>query len=180
MLQSRLTAKSLCRPRVIDLAEPASRADLVFAHDMEVLSHPPPSFSWAAYLKWNPQLDALGIRTEDQAREHFMASGTDRDVVYQDFELTLRYTACGGLMNQHYCHLSALTLAHLSGAQRVVFPPLQERSSFNQRYHQDPLKNEQTWTYTDASSVWDVAAIQREVQSVHPHAVHISADRLML
>ena len=85
----------------------------------------PPDFDWRAYLKWNPELELQGIHTKHAAEEHYVAEGHLKSLVYRDFELTLRYTACGGLMNQHYCHIATIALAHLAKANKIIWPPMQ-------------------------------------------------------
>lgn len=132
----------------------------------------PEAFNWQAYLKWNPELQADGITTREAAEQHFRSIGAGQKLVYQDYDLTLRYTACGGLMNQHYCHLSALVLAHLCHAKRVIWPPMQERTSFSRRYHPNADKNEQSWLYMDANSLWDVPNIQQRVKGASFAAMH--------
>lgn len=67
-------------------------------------------------------------------------------------------------MNQHYSHISALTLAHLAKAKRVIWPPMQERESFNKRYHPDVTRNEQGWVYLDATTLWDMDFIQKAMK----------------
>jgi hypothetical protein len=44
---------------------------------------------------------------------------------------------------------------------------VQERTSFNRRYHTSADKNEQSWLYLDATSLWDLPTIQEDVQGVH-------------
>lgn len=121
----------------------------------------PADFDWEAYIKWNPELELEEITTKEQAEGHFLREGYLRDMVYKDYDLTIRYTACGGLMNQHYSHISALTLAHLSNAKRLIWPPMQERESFNKRYHPDVTRNEQGWVYMDATTLWDMDFITK-------------------
>jgi hypothetical protein len=124
----------------------------------------PADFDWKAYLKWNPELAIEGVSTQAEAEAHYVREGFAQGLVYKDYELTIRYTACGGLMNQHYSHLSALTLAHLAHAHRVIWPPMQERKSYNIRYHTDVRLNRQEWTYMDASTVWDLSAIKASIK----------------
>jgi hypothetical protein len=87
----------------------------------------PHDFDWRAYLKWNPELEMQGVHTMEAAEDHYLSVGHAKSLVYRDFELTIRYTACGGLMNQHYCHMAALALAHMAKADKVVWPPMQVR-----------------------------------------------------
>jgi hypothetical protein len=51
-----------------------------------------------------------------------------------------RYTACGGLMNQHYSHVAALTIAMQIGAE-VIMPYALKRDSFGKYFNPDPSKN---------------------------------------
>jgi hypothetical protein len=98
---------------------------------------------------------------------HYQTFGRFQERVYKDFELTIRYTACGGLFNQHYCHIAALAIAHLAHAKNVIWPPLQERESFSKRYHTNATLNEQTWTYVDADMVWDISTIQQNIKGAN-------------
>jgi hypothetical protein len=85
----------------------------------------PSDFDWRAYLKWNPELEMQGIHTQEAAEDHYVTIGHSRSLVYRDFELTIRYTACGGLINQHYCHLATIALAKMSKASKIIWPPMQ-------------------------------------------------------
>ena len=67
-------------------------------------------------------------------------------------------------MNQHYSHIAAIALAHMTHATKVIWPAMQERSSFNNRYHPDATKNMQSWQYLDATSLWDMDLIVRNVR----------------
>jgi hypothetical protein len=69
--------------------------------------------------------------------------------VYKRVPLVVRYTACGGLFNQHYSHVAALALALALGAD-VVLPAAVKRDSFAHYFSQDPSKN--------------------QVSGAHPHA----------
>lgn len=124
----------------------------------------PSDFDWRAYLKWNPELELQGIHTRRVAEEHYVAEGHLKSLVYRDFELTIRYTACGGLMNQHYCHIATIALAHLAKAKKIIWPPMQERKSFHIRYHPDAKRNEQHWEYLDATTLWDLPKIRKAVK----------------
>ena len=87
-----------------------------------------------------------------------------------------RYTACGGIFNQHYSHLAAISLAILLQADAVIWPPMQERSSFAKRYHPDPDRNVQTWEYLDAETIWNLGAAQRNFKSM-PLPLHIGVPK---
>jgi hypothetical protein len=151
----------------------------------------PSDFDWRAYLKWNPELEMQGIHTQEAAEDHYVTIGHSRSLVYRDFELTIRYTACGGLINQHYCHLATIALAKMSKASKIIWPPMQvctlgvlllqwcfwedgcymtawmpmqERKSFHIRYHPDASQNEQKWEYLDATTVWDMPRIRKDIK----------------
>lgn len=85
----------------------------------------PSDFDWRAYLKWNPELEMQGVHTREAAEEHYATQGHFKSLVYRDFDLSIRYTACGGLMNQHYCHLATIALAHMAQASKVIWPSMQ-------------------------------------------------------
>ena len=42
---------------------------------------------------------------------------------------------------------------------------MQERASYAQRFHPIPSRNNQTWRYLDAGTVWDLAATNAAMQS---------------
>ena len=44
--------------------------------------------------------------------------------------MVIRYETCGGLFNQHYCHLAGLTMAAALGADAVVMPPALARDRY--------------------------------------------------
>ncbi len=69
-----------------------------------------------------------------------MTYGAKEGRLYRRIPLILRYTACGGLMNQHYSHIAALTLAAALGAD-VVLPHAVRRDSFANYFSEDPDKN---------------------------------------
>ena len=62
--------------------------------------------------------------------------------MYRPFPLVLRYTACSGLINQHYSHIAGIALAAALRARAVVVPPGLARSSFAQYYSTSAEKNE--------------------------------------
>ncbi len=55
--------------------------------------------------------------------------------VYKRIPLVVRYTACGGLFNQHYSHVAALSLALALGAD-VILPAAVKRDSFANYFSQ--------------------------------------------
>lgn len=61
--------------------------------------------------------------------------------MYRRVPLIVRYTACGGLFNQHYSHIAALSLALALGGD-VLLPAAVKRDSFANYFSQDPKKNQ--------------------------------------
>lgn len=73
--------------------------------------------------------------------------------------ITLQYSACFGLSNQLYSHISALLLAWLLKAD-VVFPPAASRDSFAKRYNRHKNIYETEWLKVDPHEVWDIDALR--------------------
>lgn len=73
---------------------------------------------------------------------------------YKPMRLILRYTACGGLINQHYAHIAALSLATALGAE-VVLPPAFCRDSFG-TYFSLKESNQVQWSATPLDMLLDV------------------------
>ena len=69
------------------------------------------------------------MRGADGAARHYLATGRAQGRVARRLRVILRYTACTGLINQHYSHIAAFTLAALVGAE-LVLPPAVCRDSF--------------------------------------------------
>jgi hypothetical protein len=113
----------------------------------------PIDFDWKTYLRYNPDLAQTGINTEQRAILHYRMAGHREGRMYQPLNVVLRYTACGGLINQHYCHIAALTLGASLGAH-VVMPPALQRTSF------DPARAAMQWAAQPLRGIWDVDALQ--------------------
>mmetsp|Transcript_19298 Transcript_19298/g.58284 ORF Transcript_19298/g.58284 Transcript_19298/m.58284 type:complete len:576 (+) Transcript_19298:406-2133(+) len=64
--------------------------------------------------------------------------------------LVVRYAACGGLFNQHYCHIAGISAAIALGAETVIMPPAMKRT----RYVLDARKAK--WNPAPTQSLWDV------------------------
>ena len=73
-------------------------------------------------------------------------------------EIILRYTACAGLINQHYSHIAALTLAAALKAS-VVMPPAVRRDSYAKYFSIFKEKNEVEWTPAPLDTLLDVTKI---------------------
>lgn len=91
----------------------------------------PDNFDWKAYIDYNPDVRASGIHNFKQVAAHYRLYGHRENRLYQRIPLLVRYTACGGLMNQHYSHIAALTIASALGGDVMLAPALQ-RGSFSQ------------------------------------------------
>ena len=117
-----------------------------------------------AYLEYNRDvasyLPSLSLSARDAAKLHYMSHGYAENRVYKRIPLLLRYTACGGLMNQHYSHISAITLAAALGAD-IIIPQALTRDSFASYFHMDPARNKMQWTTVPIESLWDIDYIRR-------------------
>lgn len=74
------------------------------------------------------------------------------------FRWILRYTACTGLINQHYSHIAAFTLAAALKSE-LVLPPAVQRDSFAKYFSLDEGKNEVSWTPAPLDTLLDVDAV---------------------
>lgn len=70
----------------------------------------------------------------------------------------MRYTACTGLINQHYSHIAAFSLAAALGAE-LILPPAVCRDSFAHYFSMNREKNEVRWSPVPLESLLDVDAI---------------------
>lgn len=136
-------------------------------------SAPPPWFDSASYLTLNPDLPAAGITDAAAAEAHYVAAGRAEGRAARPLDITLRYTACGGLINQHYSHVSALALASAVDATRVHLPPAVQRSSYGHYFSVFADQNEVKWTPAPLAGVLDVDAAtaawaERGVQLLPP------------
>lgn len=64
--------------------------------------------------------------------------------------LIVKYASCGGLFNQHYCHIAGIAAAIAIGAEAVIMPPALARNGFTQE------AAAAVWSPAAASSVWDM------------------------
>lgn len=136
-----------------------SSPDVFEAEVVSEESHLPPGFDWRAYLDYNQDVQSVVEDNAESATAHYASHGHKEGRIYKRIPVVMRYTACGGLMNQHYSHLAAMTVAASLGAD-LVLPKALKRGSFNQYFSNDPEKNEVTWSMTPFSSLWDKAHIQ--------------------
>lgn len=118
----------------------------------------PEAFDWQTYLQYNPDLQAHGITSEEQAQRHYLDWGRAEHRLYHRIRVLLRYTACTGLINQHYSHIAAFTLAAAVHAELVLAPAVQ-RDSFGHYFSQIKDQNEVQWAPAPLSSLLDVALI---------------------
>ena len=77
----------------------------------------PPDFDWRLYLAYNPDLRAAGAFDASSAAAHFLSRGRKEGRPASKLSVSLRYTACTGLINQHYSHVAALSLASVLGTE---------------------------------------------------------------
>ncbi len=96
----------------------------------------------------------------EAARKHYMVHGHSENRVYKRIRVLLRYTACGALMNQHYAHISGLTLAAALGAD-VVMGPAVSRETHANYVDSAPVQNKLQWRAVPFESIWDPYLIKR-------------------
>lgn len=78
---------------------------------------------------YHPDLKRLGVVSADQAKQHYLQQGRTEGRPYKRLRVLMRYTACTGLINQHYSHIAAFSLAAALGAE-LILPPAVCRDSF--------------------------------------------------
>ena len=118
----------------------------------------PPDFDWRTYLLYHPDLVARGITTAAAAGRHYLAAGRSEGRPAKRLRVLLRYSVCGGLINQHYAHITALTLAASLGAD-VVLPPSVKRDSFGSYFSTFRDRNEVVWAAAPLESLLDVEGL---------------------
>lgn len=118
----------------------------------------PSSFDWEAYLLYHPELRAEGIGTEEGAIQHYLNVGRSNGYVYKRLRVLMRYTACGGLINQQYSHIAAFSFAAVLGAELVLAPAV-KRDSFAHYFSTFKEQNEVSWTAAPLESLLDVDAV---------------------
>ena len=69
---------------------------------------------------YHPDLRAIGVADEHAAKAHYIATGRREGRLYRRVRVLLRYTACTGLINQHYSHIAAFSLAAVLGAESLL------------------------------------------------------------
>lgn len=123
-----------------------------------VQSSLPSDFDWQAYLDYNEDVEKFG-RYKDVAVEHYMAFGYKEARPYKRIRSVLRYTACGGLMNQHYSHVAAMVIAASLGAD-IIIPHAVRRDSFSKYFSMDPAKSTITWSLVNFGSIWNAEYVE--------------------
>ncbi|KAL0049810.1 hypothetical protein WJX82_010329 [Trebouxia sp. C0006] len=118
----------------------------------------PADFDWQTYLLYNPELRDAGIGTQQQAEEHYVQKGYAQGLIYKRLRVLLRYTACTGLINQHYSHIAAFSLCAVLGAE-LVLPPAVKRDSFAHYFSVFKEHNEVKWTPAPLESLLNVDKI---------------------
>ena len=131
-------------------------------------------FDWQTYLLYNPDLKKAGIDTEGKAREHYTAWGRSEGRVHKRLRVILRYTACTGLINQHYSHIAAFVLA-IALRSEIVLPPAAQRDSFGKYFSTRKDENEISWTPVPLNSLLDVEKIieTSRIRGMTVHEVRI-------
>lgn len=122
------------------------------------ISSAPADFDWQTYLLYNPELRDAGIGSQQQAEEHYVQKGYAQGMIYKRLRVLLRYTACTGLINQHYSHIAAFSLCAVLGAE-LVLPPAVKRDSFAHYFSVFKEHNEVKWTPAPLESLLNVDKI---------------------
>ena len=139
---------------------------------------------------YNPELQSTEhVRTEEQAMQHYISKGRSEGRIYQHLRIIVRYTACTGLINQQYSHISAFVLAAALGAE-LILPTAAKRDSFAHYFSTFKEKNEVNWTADPLSNLLDVDHIVNFWQerglrihqvsiliSVPTHTLHLSLSQ---
>ena len=140
----------------------------------------PQDFDWQAYLAYYPDLLLSGIGNEAEAERHYLKHGRQEGRIHKRLKVLMHYTACTGLINQHYSHIAAFTLSSAIGAELVMAPGLQ-RDSFGSYFSAHEEQNEVIWTEMSTGQLYDVDRIIEEWHArgmdVHPVSIlHLSAS----
>jgi hypothetical protein len=115
----------------------------------------PSFFDPEAYLQYHPDLALEGIITEEDAAAHYIARGRKQGRLARRTRVIIRYIACTGLINQHYSHIAAFSLAATLGAE-LILPPAVCRDSFGHYFSVFKEKNEVLWSPVPLDSLLDV------------------------
>jgi hypothetical protein len=93
----------------------------------------------------------------------------------------MRYTACTGLINQHYSHIAAFALATVLGAE-LVLPPAVCRDSFAHYFSVFKEKNEVQWSPVPLDTLLDVNKVFRywKKRGMVLHKVGGGCDRMFV
>jgi hypothetical protein len=118
----------------------------------------PPGFDPQVYLLYHPELRQQGVDSPTAAAQHYLSKGRAEGRPYKRLRVLLRYTACTGLINQHYSHIAAFTLAAALGAE-LVLPPAVCRDSFAHYFSVFKEKNEVQWSPVPLDALLDVDSI---------------------
>lgn len=141
----------------------------------------PADFDWQTYLLYNPELRDAGIGTQQQAEDHYVQTGYANGMIYKRLRVLLRYTACTGLINQHYSHIAAFSLCAVLGAE-LVLPPAVKRDSFAHYFSVFKEHNEVKWTPAPLESLLNVDKIVEfwRGRGLTVHRVRLTAPHITL
>ena len=117
------------------------------------------AFDWLAYLDYNSDVKEYKFTSQTLVKRHYLWMGEKEQRLFQRIPVVVRYSACGGLMNQHYCHLSGLVIASALGAD-VAMPVSLSRQSFEQYYSLNPTLNQVTWVSVAQDKVYNIDALE--------------------
>jgi hypothetical protein len=118
----------------------------------------PASFDWQTYLLYHPEVKEAGVDSEEAAKRHYIEVGRQLGFIYKRLRVIMRYTACGGLINQQYSHIAAFSLAAVLGSELVLAPAV-KRDSFAHYFSTFKEQNEVSWAPVPLESLLDVEAL---------------------
>ncbi len=109
---------------------------------------------WQAYLNYYPDVHGYGGGTaasfQTVTRQHYLQAGHLEARVYKRLQVLLRYTTCGGVIQQHYAHVAGLALALALGADVTMPPALVQDADLQPamvtaKHHAEPVGS--LWDY---------------------------------
>jgi hypothetical protein len=101
-----------------------------------------------------------GASLQQLVQQHYLQYGHVEGRVYRRLSMLVRYTACGNIMQQHYSHVAALTIAASLGADAVL-PYAFHRDSFGSYRQGASGKNNVVWRPVPFENVWDFQLLSR-------------------
>lgn len=90
----------------------------------------------------------------------------------REAHVTVQYSIEGGIFNQHMDHCHTMMLAIALKAQRLLWPPSQDRDSYKVGY------NRQHWSMVEASEIYDMESIAEYAASTYRAVLNVARNRM--